>query len=218
MTTLRTLVPGEVGRELAEIAAAAGLTVNELHTKATRDRLAAQTRRRRITSTQWADAERGLDWLTRQRTGVRESCKACGAAVLWVESVKNDRPMPVDPLPHPDGNLRLERRGNGLLAHVLPKRAPRPERTYRPHFATCPHAGQLRRRGHLRLVADRPTKAGPDGRRYPDSTVLCPDSDGYVAQALVDVGIRRHLTCGDPLTDDELDALARVTPSTGDPS
>lgn len=208
MTTLRTLVPGEVSRMLVEAAAERGITVNELRDKRIREQLVEAVGNRRVTSTGWSQAEKGLDWLTRQRSGTRESCKGCGAPVRWVESVKNDKAMPIDPLPHPNGNLRLERRGHGVLAHVVPKSAPRPERAYRTHFATCPAAGQMRRRGRLQLVASRPTVAGPDGRRFPDSTVRC-DADGApVAQVLVDAGIRRHLCCG--LTSEEEQLLEQM--------
>lgn len=208
MTTLRTLVPGEVSRLLVEAAADRGITVNELRDKRIREQLVTAIGDRRATSTTWSQTEKGLDWVTRQRSGVRDSCKACGAPVQWVESVKNDKAMPIDPLPHPNGNLRIERRGSGLLAHVVPKSAPRPERAYRTHFATCPAAGQMRRRGHLRLVADRPAKAGPDGRRYPDSQIRCPADNAPVAQALVDAGIRRHLGCG--LTPEEEQLLEQM--------
>lgn len=208
MTTLRTLIPSDVSRQLVELAADAGVTVPELRSKQVRDDLVKSAGRRRVTGSNWSDAERGLDWETRRRTGVRESCKACGAPVLWVESVKNEKPMPVDPLPHPKGNLLLEKFGAGILAHVIPKSAPRPARAHRPHFATCPAAGQMRRRGRLKVVATRPSTTRGDGRHFPDSTVMCPIGDGYVAQQLVDAGIRRHLFCPPDFTPEEEALLA----------
>lgn len=209
MTTLRALIPSEVARALVETAADLGVTVNELRDKNIRTQLVDAIGKRRVTSTSWSQAEKGLDWITRQRTGVRTSCKACGAPVMWVESVKNEKAMPIDPLPHPRGNVRLEALGSGLIAHVVPKSAPAPAKAYRSHFATCPAAGQLRRRGHLQTVKTRPRKAGPLGRRYPDSTVRCPLDGAPIAQALVDAGIRRHLYCD--LTPEEEQALTTLT-------
>ena len=152
MTTLKTLISSEVARELAVTAADQGLTVNELTDRRLRAALAESVGRARVTSTQWNEAGKGLDWLTRQRTGVRTTCKSCGATVLWVVSAKNRTSMPIDPLPHAGGNLELEHVGRGLVAKVLrsPERHDGPR--YRAHFVTCPHATNHRASRRLALV------------------------------------------------------------------
>lgn len=82
------------------------------------------------------------------------TCNACGADIVWAVTV-NKRPIPLDAQPVEGGNIRLtgttvtaynKRRGPecevvvqaGLLDEVEPR--------YISHFATCPHADELRKR------------------------------------------------------------------------
>lgn len=67
-------------------------------------------------------------------------CHSCGQAVRWVVTV-NGRRMPIDPLPHPRGNVELRPLGSQLTAFVhdnreLPLSI---DRVYRAHAATCPN-------------------------------------------------------------------------------
>lgn len=69
-------------------------------------------------------------------------CRSCGAPIRWAVTERG-RNAPLDPEPHPEGNLRVEVR-NGLdLAIVV---APGSEwGLYRSHFASCPNATAHRR-------------------------------------------------------------------------
>lgn len=63
-------------------------------------------------------------------------CKGCGATVWWVTTAANGKAMPLDPDPHPDGNVEMV---NGR-AVVHPKGQPTLGATgerYMPHHATC---------------------------------------------------------------------------------
>lgn len=70
------------------------------------------------------------------------TCKSCGAEVWW-KLTKNDKRMPVDPVPSDQGNVQLV----GDLAIVLT--AEQLEQNtgplHRSHFATCPEAKSHRR-------------------------------------------------------------------------
>lgn len=77
-----------------------------------------------------------------------EPCRSCAQPIIWCVT-QNGYDMPVDPQPHPTGNIVLEQRGGGLkpVATVLNSkdRAGRMG-THRSHFATCPQAAEWRRR------------------------------------------------------------------------
>ena len=67
-------------------------------------------------------------------------CKACGAEIIWSRTV-NDKAIPLDYPPNPDGNVRIV---NGI-AHVygpldllLTDDA---DELFMPHHATCPNWG-----------------------------------------------------------------------------
>lgn len=70
-------------------------------------------------------------------------CRSCKALVYWVvtESGKN---MPVDAIPHPDGNIIFIDR----LAHVLKADEQPPEgaKRWKSHFATCVNASSHRKK------------------------------------------------------------------------
>lgn len=75
----------------------------------------------------------------------RSVCRSCGAAITWTVTSRGKR-MPVDAEPHPDGNIRIRHplTGGPPQADVVPKGSE--ASLHRSHFATCPNAGQHRRR------------------------------------------------------------------------
>lgn len=86
-------------------------------------------------------------------------CKSCGAAIEWVVTEKGKR-MPVDFQRSPKGNILLSQRGVGQPAVALYQSAEQIETLkaqaagrgegwgglFVSHFATCPNAGQHRKR------------------------------------------------------------------------
>jgi hypothetical protein len=77
--------------------------------------------------------------------GALAVCRGCGAPIRWAATAAGRR-LPLDPEPAADGTVVLGPTGT---AHVLPARGrgdvpPEVER-YRPHWATCPRAGDFRR-------------------------------------------------------------------------
>lgn len=77
------------------------------------------------------------------------TCDSCGARVLWTLT-RTGRSMPVDELPHADGNVVLWQDGGKgpLIAHVLSKGDDVDVLTarHKSHFATCPQAAKHRRK------------------------------------------------------------------------
>lgn len=73
-------------------------------------------------------------------------CRACGAPIAWRRTV-NDKPMPIDPVPHPSGNVLIQRNGRVIVLRDPPelrlRRSTGP--LYRSHWATCPFADRFRR-------------------------------------------------------------------------
>lgn len=69
----------------------------------------------------------------------------CGAEVAWCWGSRGGL-TPVDPDPHPDGNLRAFRTARGVEVVVSPPDLLGGDR-YMPHFATCPDAESFRDRG-----------------------------------------------------------------------
>jgi hypothetical protein len=68
-----------------------------------------------------------------------EPCRRCGAAIRWARNNRTGRPAPIDPEPHPDGNIVLD----GDEYRVV-----RPDRDlftdpgtplHLNHFVTCPN-------------------------------------------------------------------------------
>lgn len=78
------------------------------------------------------------------------TCRSCHAPVTWAET-RTGKTMPVDPDPHPAGNVQLFQHPSGAqMADVLgplevAANGDRP--LHRSHFATCPNADQHRRGG-----------------------------------------------------------------------
>ncbi|MDN4174760.1 hypothetical protein QWY28_17495 [Nocardioides sp. SOB77] len=85
-----------------------------------------------------------VEWRT--IPGTKARCRRCGATVVWAKTQARaggpgGKPMPVDPVEHPDGNVALDPvRPGRLYARVLGtgETAQRPlEYLAMPHFATC---------------------------------------------------------------------------------
>lgn len=71
-------------------------------------------------------------------------CRSCQAPVRWVRMQTSGRSMPLDPDPHPDGNVAINDEGQGVS--VKPRYAAvTGEPVYRSHFASCPDAGAHRK-------------------------------------------------------------------------
>lgn len=79
-----------------------------------------------------------------------DRCRTCKAEIRWAVT-EQGRPIPLDLEPVPDGNIRLAAAhalGGMARAIVVPeqRRGELAGELYRPHFASCPHADQHRRR------------------------------------------------------------------------
>ena len=200
MTTLRQVVPGEVGRSLAEEAATLGLTVNELHNPQVRLVLAQRLDLGLVSPETWAGAEKGLQFLTWERGG-RDRCTACGEYIAWA-TTDRDKAMPIDPLPRDDGNLRIERTARGPVVHKISARQKWTGTRYRSHFASCPFADQMRR--PQASVKESTLGAAPEPRKAGDGIAIsderCEACGERMTQSLVDDGDTTHWLCGPPLT------------------
>ena len=87
-----------------------------------------------------------------------EFCARCKAPILWAETERNGKPIPLDPEPVEGGNVTLHKRRVGIpVAVVLSRKqldglrgqAARfgpPLVLYRSHFASCPFADEFRGR------------------------------------------------------------------------
>lgn len=76
---------------------------------------------------------------------VDERCSTCGADLVETWTTANNKRMLVEPRPHPNGNLRVERNLLGVLTSTVV--APGSESVlYLPHWATCPDANHHRKR------------------------------------------------------------------------
>lgn len=68
-------------------------------------------------------------------------CKPCGAVIHWYKTT-NGKNIPVDPDPHPDGNVQIDVIRN--IARVV-RQGSVDGPVYRSHFVTCPAADQQRK-------------------------------------------------------------------------
>lgn len=70
------------------------------------------------------------------------TCRTCSAEIRWV-STTNDRPMPLDAEPHPDGNVEIVDVDGRPVAvvHAEGQRCMFDGERWMPHFATCPNWG-----------------------------------------------------------------------------
>ncbi len=75
-----------------------------------------------------------------------DTCKACGAPIVWAETAATGKAIPLDAEPAPDGNIYLSTSDG--VAHYPPKgwQAPAGLRLYKSHFASCPQAAAFRRK------------------------------------------------------------------------
>lgn len=65
---------------------------------------------------------------------MKQTCKSCGAEIIWTVTDKGKR-MPVDAAP--EHRFTLVRQGADMRAVYVP--------VYTSHFATCPHADEHRK-------------------------------------------------------------------------
>ena len=142
---------------VADRARAAGITVNELGDKAIRDRLVEGVDGAPRRAEDWARVRRNLAQMTVSHSGgVARQCRWCKAPIVWALTPKGRR-MPIDPLPHPGGSVRVTRQGDGQLHAEVLRRELDPDLAevplWRPHYATCPQTADTRR-PHLAAVAD----------------------------------------------------------------
>jgi hypothetical protein len=71
-------------------------------------------------------------------------CRSCGAPLLWAQTTAGKN-MPLDAAPTANGNIELR---HGLARYVTPDANATTPR-YTSHFATCPNAGQHRKKGSI---------------------------------------------------------------------
>lgn len=84
-------------------------------------------------------------------------CKSCGAAIEWHKTTAGKN-IPIDPEPHPEGNVAFER---GLAVVTKPGSKPK---MYRAHWSTCPNADQ--HRSSARPACDREGCDRTDNHRH----------------------------------------------------
>jgi hypothetical protein len=68
-------------------------------------------------------------------------CKSCGAVVHWYKT-NNGKNIPLDPDPHPEGNVQINVVQN-VATVVRPGSVDGP--AYRSHFVTCPDSVKHRK-------------------------------------------------------------------------
>ncbi len=75
---------------------------------------------------------------------MKDTCRSCGASIMWAVTSKGRKPIPLNPEPVEGGNIVLHR---GLA--IIEKNGERfgdGEPHYVSHFATCPNAAKHRNR------------------------------------------------------------------------
>lgn len=77
------------------------------------------------------------------------NCRSCKAPVIWARTMGTGSLMPLENQPHDFGTIRLE--DDGVSCTVLAQLEAAAEREkgrklYRSHFASCPNAGDHRKR------------------------------------------------------------------------
>lgn len=118
-------------------------------------------------------------------------CRACGALIIWGQT-ETGKPMSVDPLPRPGGNVVRMPQGKRQVLRVLPPAAlpvvGRP--AYQSHFVSCPFADQMRKR---RTARERRGGGAADGPMCtaPGCELRTPLDEAVVAE-----GFTTHPTCG----------------------
>ena len=79
------------------------------------------------------------------------ACRSCGAEIVWLVIRPGGRRMPVDLEPAPEGNVLADlAQGVGVViptGALADMKADTPDEPfYLSHFATCPQAGEWRRK------------------------------------------------------------------------
>ena len=105
------------------------------------------------------------------------TCSGCGATIRWVLTIGGAR-LPLDPDPHPDGNVvPVEVDGKRRAKVLTGPEMPAQETAWRAHFTTCPKSAHFRRR-----------KAA--------ATPKCRYCETPLDAWLVEQGENRHVNCG----------------------
>ena len=81
-------------------------------------------------------------------------CKGCNARIEWHKTAEGKN-IPIDPDPHPDGNVTFDAKLRVVVAEPGSK-----PKMYRSHFATCPKADKFRRRQPVTCEVDGCTESG----------------------------------------------------------
>ncbi len=179
MTAVETM---SVAVRLAEVALEGGLTPNELRGRAQvvlRCGVELASGTGVVDEPGWVDALVALDLALERAvraTGKVTRCGSCDQPVRWVLTLAGKR-MPLDPLPHPMGNVVFDVAGSRQLVRVVANQdLPCPGVSFRAHFATCPDA-----KSYSRLRMMPPPRCAACG--------LAMDRTLYAA------GERTHPTC-----------------------
>lgn len=72
-----------------------------------------------------------------------DECRSCNANIFWGRT-RNDKSIPIDAEPTPDGNLTLEEKPY-VRVHGNPAAIPAETIRYTSHFVTCPNRATWRR-------------------------------------------------------------------------
>lgn len=78
------------------------------------------------------------------------ACRSCGAEILWAHT-RDGKRIPLDAVPSPAGNVYLNEsatfaRASVLSGALLEAARSAGEKLRTSHFATCPQAGEWRRK------------------------------------------------------------------------
>lgn len=69
-------------------------------------------------------------------------CKSCGGQFDWYRNADTGKFMPIEPGPHPDGNVQIDVVRNVATVVEPGSRSP----LYMSHFVMCPGADKHRKR------------------------------------------------------------------------
>lgn len=173
-----------VAVRLAEVALEGGSTPNELRGSAQvalRCGVELASGTGVVDEPGWVEALVALDLALERAVravGKLTRCSSCDQPVRWVLTVAGKR-MPLDPMPHPMGNVVFAITGSKAVVQVVSNQdLPTPGVSFRSHFATCPD--------------------GPAHRRSKVTTIPPPRCAGcgmVMDRALYADGERTHPTC-----------------------
>ena len=81
----------------------------------------------------------------------KSTCRGCGAPILWIKT-PGGKSMPCDPAPVyyrivPGGKDKVVTNRGEVVSCEIVSGADATDAGYRPHWATCPHAGNFKRGG-----------------------------------------------------------------------